>query len=131
MSEANGNGRLTPEQVEALLREELPHLKIDQGKIKFHEWEALEDTADRPVTPWIGALFPPMWFVRGQLWLRLRLKQPNLTYQDLADIDGDLLLEAMKLVKPKDEESDPTQGDAPSGDEPEPTTSPASAGSGE
>lgn len=128
MSENNGSdGRLIPEQVEALLREELPHLKIDQGKVKLREWEALEDAADRPVSPWIGATFPPMWFVRGQLWLQLRQKEPRLAYADLAEIDGDLLMEALKLVGSEaDEEQDPTGGD-----ELAPTTSPASVTSGE
>ena len=125
--EANGNGRLSPEQVEALLREELPALKIEQGKVKLREWEALEDAADRPVTPWIGVSLMPMWFIRGELWLALRRKHPTLAYEDLADLDGDLLQEMIGLTRQKGEESDPT----PPGGEAKPKPSRASATSGE
>jgi hypothetical protein len=73
---SDGNGQLTPEQVEALVREEFPTLKVDQGKIKLREWDDLEDAAGREVSPWVGVDVPPIWFMRGVLWLWLRRKHP-------------------------------------------------------
>ena len=124
------NGRLTPAQVEELIRGELATLKIEQDTFKLREWEALEDAADRPVTPWIGAAFPPIWFVRGQLWLALRRKHPTLAYEDLAELDSDLLTEAIGLTKP-DEEADGGPDPTPPAAEPAPKPSRASATSGE
>jgi hypothetical protein len=120
MTEQNGNGRLTPEQVEALVRAEIPTLKINQGKIKLREWDDLEDKTDQPISPWIGANFPPIWFQQGVLWLWLRRKHPQLTYEDLGELDLELLYEA----RGAEGTPDPTSGG-------EPPNSPASATSGE
>jgi hypothetical protein len=125
------NGRLTTKQVEALVRDSIPGLKIDQGKIKLREWDDLEDAADRPVTPWVGANFPPLWFIRGVLWLELRRAHPALTFQDLGEINAELLFEASKWAKEETPAApDPTGGnDEPTGESP-PTPSPTSATSG-
>jgi hypothetical protein len=124
------NGRLSPEQVEALVREAVPGLKIDQGKIKLREWDDLEDAADRPVSPWVGANFPPLWFIRGVLWLWLRRNHPALTFADLGEIDLELLREA-RMVPGQEDEPDPTGGKIGTGDGSPPTPSPSSATSGE
>jgi hypothetical protein len=132
------NGKLTPAQVEALVRAELPTLKVDQGKIKLREWDDLEEAADRPVTPWVGANFPPLWFIRGVLWLWLRRDHPALTWDDMGELDTALLFEASEAAKAAlgidtDEEkgTDPTSGSGePTAGEPPPQPSPTSVTSG-
>jgi hypothetical protein len=120
------NGALTPEQVEALVRAEFPTLKIDQGKIKLREWDDLEDAAGREVSPWVGQDVPPIWFMRGVLWLWLRRKHPALTFEALGEIDTDLLFEASEQSRKAS--LDPTE---PSDDGSKPASSLASATSGE
>jgi len=131
MSEQDSDGRLSPEQVEALVRAEIPGLKINQGKIKLREWDDLEDVADRPVSPWVGANFPPVWFIQGVLWLWLRRKHPQLTYQDMGELDMELLQDAQ--VVPAEEPADgvdPTSGNTEPSSNGQRTASPASATSG-
>jgi hypothetical protein len=125
MNEPNGNGNLSAEQVEALVRAEIPGLKIDQGKIKLREWDALEDKTGREVVPWVGADGPPIWFMQGVLWLWLRRTHPGLTFEALGEIDLALLFEASGQ---RGETVDPTE---PGGEPQTPPPSPASATSGE
>jgi len=122
------NGKLTSEQVEALLREELPALKtnpISQARIKLREWSDLEDATGQNVNPWIGHNFPPIWFMQGVLWLWLRRKHPALTFEALGEIDTELLFDASN--QGTEEAQDPTVPDA---EPPRPPTLPASATSG-
>lgn len=128
---ATTNGKLTTKQVEKLVRAAIPTMKVDQGKIKLREWDDLEDVADRPVTPWVGANFPPLWFIRGVLWLWLRRDHPSLTFDDLGELDTELLFEAKVVGGGGDEEPDPTSvGEQPTPDGPRSTPSPSSASSG-
>jgi hypothetical protein len=126
-ADANGDGRLTADQVEALIRTELAEVKIEQGKFKLREWEDLEDAADKAVTPWIGVNFPPLWFIRGEFWLYLRRKEPRLAYEDLAELESDVLLSAINRTQREGSDEDPT----PPAAKPERRASPASATSGE
>lgn len=109
-----------------LIRKELPNLKVDQGKIKLREWDDLEEKVSKLVTPWVGSSYPPMWFLKGVLWLWLRRDHPQLTYEDFGELDLAQLKDAGQLLMDDlSDEPDPTGG------EPAPPSSPPSATSGE
>jgi hypothetical protein len=122
------NGQVSPERV-ALILEELKTTKVLQSKIKLREWSDLEDKVDREVNPWIGHAFPPIWFMQGVLWLWLRRKHPQLTFEDFGELDTEQLAEVTQ--RSSEDEPDPTSGSSePTGDVPKPKPSRASATSG-
>ena len=124
---SEGNGTPAPETLD-LIRRELKGLKIDKGKVKLREWDDLEDKTGREVSPWVGSDHPPIWFMRGVLWLWLRRKHPQLTFEDFGELD----LEDLNATRGDDEKAlDPTSAPpAPRGGKRKPTPSPTSAASG-
>jgi hypothetical protein len=122
------NGQVSPERV-ALILEELKTTKIRENKIKLHEWSDLEDKVEHEVMPWIGHGLPPIWYMQGVLWLWLRRKHPQLTFEDFGEIDTEQLIEITQRNAEAD--VDPTSGSSePTAAAPKPKPSRASATSG-
>ena len=121
------NGQVTPELVAAALK---GIKRIDQGKFELWEIEDLEDAIGHTVAEYFNDPAPPMRFMRGLLWLRIRRDHPQVTFDDLRTVNLDAL-EAAFSSPVEDEGLDPTgDGSSETSDgKPAPEPSPISLAS--
>lgn len=124
------NGEV-PAATVALIAAALQGVKrVDQGKFKLGELEDLEDELGTPLSQYFNSSAPPIRFMRGLLWLRLRRDHPQLRFDDLRSIDLDTLEAAFGGGENEEPDSlDPTDAASTPDGTPDSSSSATSRGS--